>query len=179
MMTLFHERLKELRELSGKTQAEIAESIGIPPQNLSYYFNGREPNFELLIKLANYFNVSTDHLLGRTNDKGFDDSVNKLDVEIREKTISAFCELRDVLKDCIENHHPTTPPGLKSSDYKLIVMTDIMKKVNKLFRLNLNFTDDSREQRYNQIVAILDIDREMSDKIREIRNNVELDYMLG
>ena len=63
-MVIFHERLKALKEVSGKTQVQIAEDIGIPPQNLSYYFNGREPNFELLIKLAQYFKVSTDYLLG-------------------------------------------------------------------------------------------------------------------
>lgn len=63
-MATFHERLKELRDTSGQSQAQIAESLEIAPQNLSYYFNGREPNYELLIKIAKLFNVTTDYLLG-------------------------------------------------------------------------------------------------------------------
>ncbi|AEY66363.1 helix-turn-helix transcriptional regulator [Clostridium sp. BNL1100] len=63
-MSAFHERLKLLRDESGKTQAEIAAALGLTPQALSYYFNGREPGYDLLARLAKHFNVSTDYLLG-------------------------------------------------------------------------------------------------------------------
>lgn len=64
-MSKFNERLKKLREESGITQNALAEKLGITPQSLSYYFNGREPNYDLLIKIADYFHVSVDYLLGR------------------------------------------------------------------------------------------------------------------
>ncbi len=66
-MSMFHERLKELRDKSGKTQQKIAEDLNITPQNLSYYINGREPNYDILISMADYFETTIDYLLGRTN----------------------------------------------------------------------------------------------------------------
>lgn len=60
-------RLKELR---GKiTQEEVAEKIGVSRARYSHYENSRsEPDTEILNKLADYFKVSTDYLLGRTDD---------------------------------------------------------------------------------------------------------------
>lgn len=63
-MSKFHDRLEELKDEKGNTQTKIAEDLGISPQTLSYYFNGREPNYDLLCDIADYFNVSTDYLLG-------------------------------------------------------------------------------------------------------------------
>lgn len=68
-MSIFSDRLKELRDAAGKTQAQIAESIGVTPQAFSYYINGREPNYDTLTKIANYFNVSIDYLLGKSQFK--------------------------------------------------------------------------------------------------------------
>lgn len=68
-MSIFSDRLKALRDSSGKTQAQIAESIGVTPQAFSYYVNGREPNYDTLIRIANYFNVSIDYLLGKSQFK--------------------------------------------------------------------------------------------------------------
>ena len=67
---MFHKRLKELSKQSGKTQVQIANALEISPQSLSYYLNGREPGFELLVKIANYFNVSCDYLLGNAHEFG-------------------------------------------------------------------------------------------------------------
>lgn len=66
-MSYFHKRLDELKEERGETQTNIAKALGISPQTLSYYFNGREPNYDLLCKIAEYFDVSTDYLLGMDN----------------------------------------------------------------------------------------------------------------
>lgn len=63
-MSTFHERLRQLKEDCGETQSRIAEDLGITPQAFSYYMNGREPNYDVLIKISNYFNVSIDYLLG-------------------------------------------------------------------------------------------------------------------
>lgn len=63
-MSKFKERLQFLKKSSGKTQTEIARDLGITPQALSYYMNGREPTFDILIKIAQYFDVTTDYLIG-------------------------------------------------------------------------------------------------------------------
>lgn len=67
--TSFSDRLKELRKSNGKTQKELAEYLGISERGYQNYEMGkREPNLEILSKLADYFNVSTDYLLGRSDD---------------------------------------------------------------------------------------------------------------
>jgi len=77
-MATFHERLKELKEQSGGTQASIAKALGLTPQAFSYYLNGREPNFETLIKMAKYFEVTTDYLLGASECRSAEnDDINK------------------------------------------------------------------------------------------------------
>lgn len=67
-MILFQERLKELRG-NNKLQ-DIAKDIGISRASLGYYENGdRKPDIEVLLKLANYYHVSCDFLLGLTTVK--------------------------------------------------------------------------------------------------------------
>lgn len=64
-------RIKELRQKSGLTQRKFAEFLNVAPNTLSYWENGKfEPDTEHLSKMANYFNVSVDYLLGR--DDNFD-----------------------------------------------------------------------------------------------------------
>ena len=62
--------LKAVRKKSGKTQKEVAEGIGIGQGTYKNYETGaREPNGETLVAIANYFDVSTDYLLGRPDAK--------------------------------------------------------------------------------------------------------------
>ena len=70
----FHDRFKELlleykENHPQTTQAQIANTIGLTPQAFSYYLNGREPNYTILIKLSDFFNVSVDYLIGKSNYK--------------------------------------------------------------------------------------------------------------
>lgn len=56
--------LKYLR--GDRTQDEISSELGISKVSYSRYENGhREPNYTVILKMADYFNVSTDFLLGR------------------------------------------------------------------------------------------------------------------
>lgn len=65
-MNMFSQRLRELR--GNKTQAEVAQEIGLTSSAYSMYEGGRrEPNFDTLILIANHYGVSSDYLLGRTD----------------------------------------------------------------------------------------------------------------
>jgi Predicted transcriptional regulators len=67
-MSVFSDRLKELRLNTGKQQKDIAEYMGVLPRTIRFYESGeREPNIESINKLADFFGVSADYLLGRTN----------------------------------------------------------------------------------------------------------------
>ena len=65
---MINERIKSLRTQKGITQAKLALELGIAKTTLAAYEQGKnEPSNETLIKIANYFDVSTDYLLGITN----------------------------------------------------------------------------------------------------------------
>lgn len=59
--------LKKLLEKTGKTQREVADDLGLNRQRFNFYVTGkREPDNEMLQVLADYFNVTVDYLLGKT-----------------------------------------------------------------------------------------------------------------
>ncbi|EST12072.1 helix-turn-helix domain-containing protein [Sporolactobacillus laevolacticus] len=59
------DRLKELRELRGLTQKEVASRFGITNFQLSRYETGKaNPDPDLIAKFAEYYEVTSDYLLG-------------------------------------------------------------------------------------------------------------------
>lgn len=61
-------RLKELRKQKGISQLKLAMDLSTNQNTISRYETGeREADYETLIKIADYFNVSIDYLLGRTD----------------------------------------------------------------------------------------------------------------
>lgn len=62
-------KLKQIRLESGKSQKEVADFLNVTFPTISNYENGKRdiPN-DILKKLARYFNVSTDYILGQTNE---------------------------------------------------------------------------------------------------------------
>lgn len=61
-------RLKEIRKSKGITQLKMAMDLNTNQNTISRYETGeREPSINELIKIADYFNVSIDYLLERTN----------------------------------------------------------------------------------------------------------------
>ena len=60
-------RLKELRKKKGFSQLRLATDLNTTQNTISRYETGeREPGIDDLIKIADYFNVSVDYLIGRT-----------------------------------------------------------------------------------------------------------------
>ena len=61
-------RLKELREKRAISQLTLAMDLGLTQNSVSRYESGtREADYKTLIALADYFNVSIDYLLERTD----------------------------------------------------------------------------------------------------------------
>ena len=79
---MLKETLTKLRKQKDLSQYEITRLLGIPRSTYAMYEAGyREPNYAILKKLADFFNVSVDYLLGRIDDpKG---RVVELDPDIR------------------------------------------------------------------------------------------------
>lgn len=65
----YYKRIRDLREDHDKTQREIASLLSMPqPQYCRYETGKRDIPTEVLIALADYYNTTTDYLLGRTDD---------------------------------------------------------------------------------------------------------------
>lgn len=63
-------RLKKLRKERNISQLKLALDLNMNQNTISRYENTeRQADYETLIKFADYFNVSLDYLLGRTEDK--------------------------------------------------------------------------------------------------------------
>ena len=63
--------LRELRIQKGLTQAELSKTLQVSASSIGMYEQGRrEPDNETLGRIANFFNVTTDYLLGRTDEPG-------------------------------------------------------------------------------------------------------------
>ncbi|MDY3874997.1 MAG: helix-turn-helix transcriptional regulator [Megamonas funiformis] len=65
---MLSKRLKELRMNNGLKQSDLAKLLSISTSRYGQYETGRRsPDYKLLIQIANFYNVSIDYLLGRTN----------------------------------------------------------------------------------------------------------------
>lgn len=65
-MKIFGKRLREVRKSKKITQQELADRLGIKRNTYSDWENGKtDPSFEILVKLADLFDVSLDWLFGR------------------------------------------------------------------------------------------------------------------
>ena len=54
-MSKFNERFRKLKDESELSSKELAQELGVAPSTLSYYLKDREPNYDILIKIADYF----------------------------------------------------------------------------------------------------------------------------
>lgn len=69
-MKKFNERLRELREENNLTQIQLARELLIDQRSLSFYEIGKyEPNIDTIKRMSIFFNVSSDYLLGLTDEK--------------------------------------------------------------------------------------------------------------
>lgn len=75
----FTNRFKELMDRSDSSQTDLSKIVGFTPQTVSKWYNGKtEPDSKTIKKIANYFNVSTDYLLGN------DQQLTKYEKELKE-----------------------------------------------------------------------------------------------
>ena len=92
MIAKFSTRLRELRLNKGLRQEQVAKLIGVNKSAISTYENDtRQPSFEILVRLANLYRVSTDYLLGQTNSRSVDLT------GLTEQEAALVCELVETL----------------------------------------------------------------------------------
>lgn len=89
-------RIRELREDRDLRQIDVSAATGIDQKTLSNYETGKtNPDSFAIIRLADFFDVSTDYLLGRTSDRK--QSVDSLIKKV-ERLQNELSELKSQLK---------------------------------------------------------------------------------
>ena len=98
---VFAERLKELRQSLNLRQVQVAKLIGVDKSTISTYENGmRQPPFDILVRLADLFRVSTDYLLGRTNFRPLDLSgLSEEEVTIVSSLVESMSKKNEIINN--------------------------------------------------------------------------------
>lgn len=92
---MYGEKIKELRMKIGKTQEDVAKYLGVAPQTIYKYEKEiNEPDTTTLSKLADYFNVSVDEILGRTISE-------PIEIAASMKDKADLSQMSDKDKECI------------------------------------------------------------------------------
>ncbi|MDE7280391.1 MAG: helix-turn-helix domain-containing protein [Ruminiclostridium sp.] len=88
----FGEILRSLRKQSGLTQSELGRRVGLSKAVVSKYENGMGyPTFDTLIRIAKFFSVTTDYLLGAENGNILDVSgLTESQLEAVQRTVNEF-----------------------------------------------------------------------------------------
>ena len=137
---LIGERINKLLSDSKKTQKELAAVLSVTENTISYYVNGkRTPNIEQLIVIAQYFETTTDYLLGRTENKTVDIELQAISefTGLHEKSIEL---LHYFVKECKTD---------QESDYRF-------NKLSIDF-INYLFTEYSRSGKCEDFTDLLDL----------------------
>lgn len=96
---IFQERLKAARELRDLSQSDLASRARMPPSSIAHFESGsRKPSFDTLRKLANALEVTTDYLLGRTDDPALAGSGDPLYRDVGKLTTRDRELAKDFLK---------------------------------------------------------------------------------
>lgn len=127
---LFGERLRKLRVKSGFSQQALSSELGISKAAMCYYENGqRVPDIDVLVRIADYFNVSADYLIGRSDVASIDPS----------QKMQVACKVTGLSEKAVKNLQNIQESGLRSD---LLIenerLKDIINYLDELERLAIN-----------------------------------------
>jgi len=89
----FAVNLGKLRREKGLSQRQAAAELGVSQALLSHYeTDAREPRLEFVVKVCDYYSVTTDYMLGRTKERG--DGASRLSAQVNE-IVASIEELRE------------------------------------------------------------------------------------
>lgn len=114
-------RLRSLRENRKITQADVADRIGVARTTYAMYEQGkREPDLETINTIASFYDVTSDYLLGRTNQK-------QININKDEEEFQAFAN-----DPSLQKWYKELPKSKEEDLRKLRKMWEILKDNGEL-----------------------------------------------
>ena len=164
-----NERITDLRTMSGLSQKELAEKADVPASTLSRIEQGKIANVnnDILIKLANFFNVSTDYLLGLTNVK-FKKNVELSELGLTNKALFALLSgsVNGVLLSrIIEHPHFVTLLDTADAYFKDVHKAGIQSRNDVINLATASLKDFMKEHPENRMEISHDIRQLNAEKI--------------
>ena len=141
---IFAERILGLRENKGLARPKVADALGCTAAAIGNYENGkRSPDFDTLIKIADYFGASTDYLLGRDNNMElqYSGGDNALDCKIKAEAIRVRLSLEDQLLQLAEECGELSAAVLKLVRIRRDKSPTPMTETEALGRIEEELTD--------------------------------------
>lgn len=103
-MPIFAERIAVLMKKHNMNQSQLAKKADITDAAMSNYVNGvRTPNSEVLLRIANVFNTSTDYLLGNTNVDPSDDELHYIQRNLNKLSPKQLEKAETLLKTVFDD----------------------------------------------------------------------------
>ncbi|MBJ8024208.1 MULTISPECIES: helix-turn-helix domain-containing protein [Bacillus cereus group] len=100
---MFGQRLKELRKNKKLSMRQLGEVLGVKQTNVSNWENvGTEPDYKTLIRIAQFFDVSTDYLIGNSVEFNDNESKEKREIALLAQTLHKELSKNPELKNQIE-----------------------------------------------------------------------------
>ena len=159
-------KIAELRKLKKITQEKLSKYIGVARSTLAMYeINASEPDFSTLIKISDYFNVSVDYLLGRTDFPAFRGKITetKSNSEYNLSDIKSEKVIRYSILENIRTDYSGITFKENSDDYQLVPLS-ILKGHNKRDFFVLKVTGNSMFPKFS------DGDRVLVERCDRIEN---------
>lgn len=155
--------LKELRLKRQLTSEQLCERLGIKGGSYrNYERNDRKPDYDTLVKLADYYGVSTDYILGRPNAKAPKDPFDEIETvdEMEKDLIKEWLNLDeksrksflDVLRKIVIKEEARNKPVIEKAKYLLRHLS--CHKVSAGFGFNLNDDDNWQEAEVYEVPEV-------------------------
>ncbi|RDV81696.1 XRE family transcriptional regulator [Ammonifex thiophilus] len=141
---MLKERLKNLRKQKGLLQKEVAASIGVPRSTYASWespANKSLPETEHLVKLADFFGVSIDYLLGKTDDP----SPKGTDVGDIETYLQKILSGEIPIQFCLRGVDRITPEVLEDIKNALRVVLAHIRDKRRLLELEGGASEEAGE----------------------------------
>ena len=100
-MKIVAERIRSLRESAKLSQVKMGEIVGAKQSSLNRYEQDQtSPSYEILVRYADYFDVSMDYIFGRTDDP------HGMYCEAKPKVEQSYPEMDKFIEMCFDPHSP-------------------------------------------------------------------------